>query len=77
KGSMATIGKAKAIAMSGKMQFTGLIAWLMWAFVHILYLIGFRNRLGVLIGWCTTLLTGKRGVRIISRPIDRTPNQPK
>ncbi len=77
KGSMATIGKGKAIAMSGKMQFTGRIAWLMWAFIHILYLIGFRNRLGVLIGWCTTLLTGKRGVRIISRPIDRTPNPPK
>lgn len=74
KGSMATIGKAKAIAMSGKMQFTGLFAWLMWAFVHIMYLIGFRNRIGVLLGWGMTLLTGKRGVRIISRPIDRKPN---
>ena len=49
KGSMATIGKGKAIAVMGKLQMTGLLAWLAWGFIHILYLIGFRNRLGVVI----------------------------
>jgi NADH dehydrogenase len=71
KGSMATIGKAKAIAMVGKFQFSGFFAWLMWAFVHIAYLIGFRNRLGVMLEWGTTMFTGKRGVRIITRSIDQ------
>ncbi|MBI2810454.1 MAG: NAD(P)/FAD-dependent oxidoreductase [Candidatus Melainabacteria bacterium] len=71
KGSMATIGKAKAIAMVGKFQFSGFFAWLMWAFVHIMYLIGYRNRLGVMLEWAAMLITGERGVRIISRPIDK------
>jgi NADH:ubiquinone reductase (H+-translocating) len=71
KGSMATIGKAKAIAMVGKFQCSGFFAWLMWAFVHIVYLIGFRNRLGVMLEWGTTMFTGERGVRIITRPIDQ------
>ena len=72
KGSLATIGKAKAIAMVGKFQITGFFAWLMWAFVHIVYLIGFRNRLTVMLDWAATLLSGKRGVRLITKPIDRT-----
>jgi NADH dehydrogenase len=71
KGSLATIGKAKAIAMFGKLQISGFFAWLMWAFVHIMFLIGFRNRLGVMLEWGTTMLTGGRGVRIITRPIDQ------
>lgn len=71
KGSMATIGKAKAIALFGKLQLTGFLAWLMWAFVHILFLIGFRNRLGVMLEWGATILTGERGVRLITRPIDK------
>lgn len=71
KGSMATIGKAKAIVMLGKLQFTGVFAWLMWAFIHIAYLIGFRNRLGVLLEWIAATVTGQRGVRLITnRPID-------
>jgi len=65
KGSMATIGKGKAIAMVGKFQFTGLIAWLMWGFIHIIYLIGFRNRLTVFIEWILFYLTGQRGARLI------------
>jgi NADH dehydrogenase len=71
KGSMATIGKAKAIALFGKFQLSGFFAWLMWAFVHIMFLIGFRNRLGVMIEWASTMMTGVRGVRLISRPIDQ------
>jgi NADH dehydrogenase len=71
KGSMATIGKAKAIAVFGKLQLSGFIAWLMWAFVHIMFLIGFRNRLGVMLEWGATMLTGERGVRLITRPLDK------
>ncbi len=71
KGSLATIGKAKAIAMIGKLQLSGFFAWLMWAFVHILYLIGFRNRIGVMFQWAATIFTGARGVRLITRPIDQ------
>jgi NADH dehydrogenase len=71
KGSMATIGKAKAVAMSGKLQFTGFLAWLMWAFIHIVYLIGFRSRIGVMLEWGAAMVTGQRGVRLISRPIDQ------
>ncbi|MBS0620062.1 MAG: NAD(P)/FAD-dependent oxidoreductase [Verrucomicrobia bacterium] len=71
KGSMATIGKAKAIVVFRKLQVTGFIAWMMWAFIHVLYLIGYRNRLSVLLEWTATLLTGERGVRLISRPIDQ------
>lgn len=73
KGSMATIGKAKAIAFIGKLQFTGFIAWLMWAFIHLVYLIGFRDRFIVLIEWVMALISGKRGVRLIyNRSIDET-----
>ena len=71
KGNMATIGKAKAIVMIGKFQFTGFFAWLMWAFIHILYLIGFRNRLGVMLEWASAMLSGQRGVRLINRSIDQ------
>ena len=71
KGSMATIGKAKAIAMFRKLQFSGFFAWLMWAFVHIMFLIGFRNRLGVMLEWGAMMITGERGVRLITRPIDK------
>lgn len=70
KGSMATIGKSKAIAMVGKFQFTGFPAWFAWCFVHILYLIGFRNRLGVLIEWVWCILSGQRGARLINRSIE-------
>jgi NADH:ubiquinone reductase (H+-translocating) len=71
KGSMATIGKAKAIALFGSLQLSGFIAWLIWAFVHIMFLIGFRNRLGVMLEWGTTMLTGQRGVRLITRSLEQ------
>lgn len=74
KGSMATIGKGKAVAFIGKLQFTGFFAWLMWAFVHVLYLIGFRNRFSVLIQWLIILVSGQRGVRILHHPIDDPKN---
>lgn len=70
KGSMATIGKTKAIGMFGKIQFSGLIAWFGWCFIHILYLIGFRNRLVVLTQWLFSYFSSARGARLINRPID-------
>jgi NADH dehydrogenase len=75
KGSMATIGKGKAIAVMGKIQMSGLLAWLAWGLIHIVYLIGFRNRASVLIEWFSTLFTGQRGVRLIQGTLDK--NLPK
>jgi NADH dehydrogenase len=70
KGSMATIGKTKAVATMGKLQFTGLMAWLAWCFIHIVYLIGFRNRFGVMVEWFYCFFTGQRGVRLIYKSIE-------
>lgn len=70
KGTMATIGKAKAVAKIGKFTFTGLFAWLTWSFIHIMYLISFSNRVIVMIQWIFWFITGKRSVRIINHPID-------
>ncbi len=70
KGYMATIGKKRAVAVVGKLQFSGLIAWLAWSFIHVLYLIGFRNRISVMIEWIYHFITGQRGVRLIYSPID-------
>jgi len=70
KGSMATIGRAKAVAVVGKLQFTGLFAWLMWCFIHITYLIGFRNRLSVMVEWIIFYITGQRGARLIYSSVE-------
>lgn len=70
KGSMATIGKAKAIATIGKFSFSGHIAFIMWGLVHILYLITFQNRLIVGIRWIYSYLTGSRHVRAITSSIE-------
>ncbi len=70
KGTMATIGKTKAIGMFGKIQFSGLLAWLAWCFVHILYLIGFRNRVVVLMEWLFSYFSRQRGARLINRSVD-------
>ncbi len=71
KGYMATIGRSKGIAVLGKFQMTGFLAWIAWCFIHIAYLIGFRNRIGVMLEWFTIFVTGQRGVRLINRPIDQ------
>lgn len=70
KGSLATIGTGKAVGSVGKLKFAGLTAWLIWGFVHIAYLIGFRNRLSVMLEWSLHLLTGSRSSRIIHGTID-------
>jgi NADH dehydrogenase len=66
KGTMATIGRAKAVADIKGFRFSGVIAWLLWSLIHIFFLIGFRNRLRVFVEWVWHYITFKRGVRIIS-----------
>jgi NADH dehydrogenase len=66
KGSLATIGRAAAVAQFGKIHISGFIAWLAWLFVHILFLIGFRNRLIVFIQWAWSYVTYERGARLIT-----------
>lgn len=65
KGQMATIGRSSAILQFGKMQVRGFPAWLVWLFIHIYYLIGFKNRLFVLLQWFWHYLSYKRGARLI------------
>jgi NADH dehydrogenase len=67
KGSMATIGKNKAVADLHWLHLSGLAAWLVWAFVHILFLVGFRNRLAVLLQWAWAYVTFNKGARLITR----------
>ncbi len=66
KGSLATIGRAAAIAEFGKIHISGFIAWLSWLFVHIFFLIGFRNRILVFIQWAWSYFTYERGARLIT-----------
>jgi NADH dehydrogenase len=66
KGQMATIGRSRAIAMIQRIHLTGFIAWLAWLVVHIIYLVGFKNRLVVLITWAWSYFTYKRGARLIT-----------
>ncbi|MFM7188607.1 MAG: NAD(P)/FAD-dependent oxidoreductase [Armatimonadota bacterium] len=65
KGSMAVLGRNKAIVAVGRFHFHGAVAWLMWLFVHILYLAGYRNRLLVLLEWAYAYVTYRRGVRYL------------
>ncbi|MCI0382730.1 MAG: NAD(P)/FAD-dependent oxidoreductase [Chlamydiae bacterium] len=78
KGNMAAIGTKKAIAVVGKLHFSGFIAWASWCFIHIVYLIGFRNRFRVMIEWFYSFITGQRGARLIYHPIEgRFPKRKK
>jgi NADH dehydrogenase len=65
RGSMATIGRNRAIAVSAGLQMTGVLAWLAWVFIHVLYLVDFRNRLVVLFEWSWAYLSFNRSARII------------
>jgi NADH dehydrogenase len=67
KGQMATIGKHRAIAQAGRMKMTGFIAWLAWLFVHVFYLVTFRNRLSVMTQWAWSYTFSKRGARLITQ----------
>jgi NADH:ubiquinone reductase (H+-translocating) len=66
KGNLATIGRAAAVAEFGKVHISGFLAWLAWLFVHIFFLIGFRNRVLVMIQWAWSYFTYERGARLIT-----------
>ncbi len=67
KGSMATIGRSRAVAMAGRLQFSGWLAWMAWLLIHLVFLVGFRNRLSVITHWVYNYFTYKRGARLITR----------
>lgn len=69
KGSLATIGRAAGVAKLGRLELSGLVAWLAWLFIHIFFLIGFRNRFFVLCSWAWSYFTYDRGARLITGPL--------
>ena len=78
KGNLATIGRARAVAEVRRLRLSGLVAWVVWLVVHIWYLIGFQNRVVVMVRWAYSFLVHGRGARIILEPeraasADRTP----
>jgi NADH dehydrogenase len=66
KGALATIGRSAAVAEFGRLRLTGFVAWVIWWAVHIAFLIGFRSRSMVMIGWAWSWLTFQRGARLIT-----------
>ena len=68
KGTMATIGRSAAVAWIGRFKFSGLFAWLAWLFIHLIFLVGFRNRIAVLFQWTWSYFSYKRSARIITYP---------
>jgi NADH dehydrogenase len=73
KGSLATIGRSRAVADFGKVHISGLFAWLAWLFIHLLFLVGFRNRLFVLSEWAWAYLTYNHSARLITEPAEKEP----
>jgi NADH:ubiquinone reductase (H+-translocating) len=65
-GAMATIGRKRAVAQIGAFKVSGFVAWLLWSFAHIYFLIGFRNRLAVAMNWGWSYVTFQRGTRLIT-----------
>ena len=66
KGSMATIGRSKAVAQVGNLKFSGFLAWIMWLFIHVLFLVEFENRVQVVLQWAWNYLTRNRSARLIT-----------
>lgn len=71
KGSMATIGRNKAVVDVAGLHFKGFIAWLMWMFLHLMELVGFRNRIVALVNWTSSYFSYDKGIRLIIRPFSR------
>ena len=74
KGQMAAIGRSKAVAVSGPLRLSGFFAWLAWLFIHILYLIEFRNKFAVLLEWCYDYVTWQKAARVIVNAPARLPS---
>ncbi|MDE3194796.1 MAG: NAD(P)/FAD-dependent oxidoreductase [Acidobacteriota bacterium] len=68
KGSLATIGRNRAVATIGGLHFSGYLAWLIWLFVHLLYIVEFENRMLILFQWAYDYFTHNRGARLITGP---------
>jgi NADH:ubiquinone reductase (H+-translocating) len=66
KGTMATIGRSRAVAKIGHFEFSGYPAWLAWLFIHLIFLVGLRNKIAVLFNWAYSYFTYKRGSRLIT-----------
>ena len=75
-GNLAVLGRAAAIADLGRIRLSGFPAWLFWCFVHILFLIGFRNRFIVAFEWAWAYFSDKRGARLITGPLDDGVDRP-
>ena len=75
-GCMATIGRARAVADLGWIRLTGYPAWLAWLFLHLVFLIGFKNRVVVLVQWLVAYVTRQRGVRLITGADRRRRHEP-
>ncbi|WP_419212173.1 NAD(P)/FAD-dependent oxidoreductase [Maribacter sp. X9] len=75
KGSMATVGRNKAVCDIGRYRFQGVFAWFVWMFVHLFFLIGFRNRMVVFINWVYNYVKFDREARLIIRPYKRDYSQ--
>ena len=73
RGNLAVLGRAAAVADLPHVQLSGFAAWLVWCFVHILFLIGFRNRFVVLFDWAWAFITYQRGARLIVGDADKAP----
>ncbi len=71
KGSLATIGRSAAVAQMGRFKLSGTIAWLAWLFIHVMFLVGFRNRVLVVIQWAWSFVSYDRGARLITGPLRR------
>jgi NADH:ubiquinone reductase (H+-translocating) len=71
KGSMATVGRNRAVVDIGKIRFQGIFAWFVWMFVHLMSLVGFRNKLVVLVNWIWSYFSFDRGTRLIIRKFNR------
>lgn len=77
KGSLATIGRSRAVADLGRLHFSGYLAWLSWLFVHVLFLIGFRNRLLVMMEWAWAYVTYNQGARLITDTAEHEEERPR
>lgn len=73
KGTLATIGRSRAVADLGKLHFSGYLAWLAWLFIHLFFLIGFRNRILVMMEWAWAYVTYNQGARLITEPTEYEP----
>ena len=77
KGSLATIGRSAAVADFGWLKLSGPLAWLAWLLIHVMLLIGFRNRFIVVFQWAWSFWSYDRGARLITGPLRRAQNEPR